>query len=306
MNIFSTLFRYSVYAPENYLTEAFVYLMKELLVREPDVAIALINGLCGFSSKPGFVNASSISCNTQVTLDEGRPDIEIRDDDRLLVYVEVKHNSPLHDGQLEAYKSELLKSGYEETRLILLTRSKQSALDTTLSPDEFHHACWYQIHAFLLSSKVNDKVAEYLIDQFLGFLEEKGMSVKKVSWEYMQGVPSMLNLISMVEAAIEEAIPWVKIKRTGGWNWRGFYVGEMFCGIRYDEPLLVVVENNGGWKPTFRKDLDLEKKLFFALGQDEQLEMIINFIREGYQEMPKKAETLSATSPEDEDAEDLQ
>lgn len=300
-NIFSTLFKYCVFSQENYLTEAFVYLLIELLKREPKIGLALLSDLTGFSSVPKLLDASIVACSTQVTVDEGRPDIEIQYGDQLQIYIEVKHDAPLHTGQLEAYKTELGRSSFPETRLVLLTRSHQTALETTLAPDEYHHYCWYQVHNFLSSAEIKDKVAEFLSEQFLEFLEEKGMNLNKVTWEYIDGIPALLNLINMVEVAIEEAIPGVKIKRTGGWNWRGFYVGEIFCGVRYDLPLVLVFENNGGWHTTYKRDLDLETKLFFAMKKDQQFDMLIEFIKESYKDMPKKLETVNAEPPKDED-----
>lgn len=108
-NIFSTLSKYAG-AEENFLTEAFVYLINELLRREYEGGKTLIQKLIG-KEKNIFSDYYPISVVTQSTLEEGRPDICIQTSQDKLFFIEVKHDSPLHPGQLEAYYSELIKSG---------------------------------------------------------------------------------------------------------------------------------------------------------------------------------------------------
>ena len=102
-NIFVTLFKFGPGAEENYLTEAFVFLLKLLLERELDAGLAIINQLCGLSQENRFEVLKPSAICTQITVDNKRPDIEIRGDKDTLVYVEVKHDSPLGEGQLESY-----------------------------------------------------------------------------------------------------------------------------------------------------------------------------------------------------------
>jgi hypothetical protein len=136
MNIFSSLFKYGHGVDENYLTEALAFLVKLLLQRTPLGGLELANLLSGERGGPLFSDPSSVTVSTQVAVEEGRPDIEIRDGPSTVVYLEVKHDSGLGVDQLERYKAQLDESGIPNTRLVLLTRSRIACQQTTLLPSE--------------------------------------------------------------------------------------------------------------------------------------------------------------------------
>ena len=280
-NVFSSLAKSSSGSVEDYLTEAFVFVVRLLLQRSTSAGLEIINSLCGNGRGWSFLDPKQVDIQTQVTTEEGRPDIEIRGDPDILVYVEVKHDSALGVQQLERYRAQLDESGHSKTLLVLLTRSRSSSRETTLQSDGFHHVCWYEIYNWLANAAIQDETCQYMVDSLVLFLEEKRMSMKKVTWEYINGVPAFLNLIAMMEAAISEALPDVKIKRTAGLYWRGFYLDdEYWWAIRYARPLLIVFENNMGNDPiTFKRDLDLEVEHFFSLSKDEQFERLVSFLR---------------------------
>jgi hypothetical protein len=122
----------------------------------------------------------------------------------------------------------------------------------------------------------------------MSFLEEKNMNLKKVTWEYIQGVPSLINLTNMMETAVQEVMSTVALRRTAGWSWRGFYLDNAyFFGIRYEHPLTVTFENNFGNNPTVTRQLDLEDSHFFSLSREEQFESLINFLQTASREVPK-------------------
>jgi hypothetical protein len=278
-NIFATLCLYSV-SEENSLTEAFVYLLNEWLIRDIDQAKNFLQKLIGKEDNL-FADNFNISITTQESLSEGRPDISIQTSPESLFYIEVKHDSPLHKGQLEGYLNALKKSGKPRTKLILLTRTKQTAIQTTLGEDDFRHVCWYEIYDWLESVRVKNEVIKFLIFNFLQFLEGKAMNLARVEWEYPNGVKSMINLTNMLEAAIVENYK-KKLKRTAGWSWRGFYIDTIFCGFRFDKPNLIVFENNLGTSPTFKQDLNIDREHFLAFSKEEQFECIDNFFRETF------------------------
>jgi hypothetical protein len=287
-NVFSSLSKYASASDENYLTEALVFLVKLLLERKPAAGLDTVNFLCGQSRGVCFGDPKSVAIATQVAVDLGRPDIEIRDGTNTLVYIEVKHDSPLGVNQLERYKAQLQESGLSNTLLVLLTRSRSSLLETSLQPDEYHHICWYDIYNWLSNVDTKDAICQYFIRSFMSFLEDKSMSLKKVTWEYIQGVPSLINLTTMMEAAVQEVMPAVALRRTAGWSWRGFYLDNAyFLGIRYERPLTVTFENNFGNNPTATHELDLEGRHFFSLSREEQFEGLINFLQTASQEVPK-------------------
>jgi len=218
-----------------------------------------------------------VSVTTQLTLDEGRPDISIQTSPDSLFFIEVKHDSPLHKGQLEAYYSELVKSGKSKFKLILLTRSKQTAIQTTLSRKKFRQVCWYEIFNWLSMIKSKNEIISFLTNDFLLFLEDKAMNLMKVEWEYPNGLKSLIHLTNMLEAAIEE-VNDIKLKKTGGWFWRGYYIDTIFCGVRFDKPHIIVYENNMGTNPTFIAEFNIEKEHFLAFSKEEQFECLVKFI----------------------------
>ena len=114
------------------------------------------------------------------------------------------------------------------------------------------------------------------------------MSLKPVTWEYIQGVPALIALTDMMETAIIEALPGTKLTRSAGWIWRGFGLSDRYwCGIRYDRPLLVVFENNNGNNPTYKCDLDLGEAHFFSLSSAQQFERLVKFLQESSKNAPK-------------------
>lgn len=277
-NVFSSLARYSGYAEENYLTETLVFVVKLLLEREPPLGLELTN-LLACQDEPWFTSASSVQITTQVSTEAGTPDIELRQDG-VLIYVEVKHDAPLGLDQLERYKQQLDASQIEKRDLVLLSRSRYSNPGTSLDHTAYRRLYWYKIHSWLLTADVCDEVDRYLCRSLVSFLEEQKMSVKQVDWQYMGGVPAMLDLTNMMETALAEAIPNTKLTHTAGWSWRGFYLpGDYWFGFRFDRPLLLVFEDNRGYTPvTYHRELDLQLARFFSLGAGEQLDCLVEFL----------------------------
>ena len=89
-NVFSALSEYGASARENYLTESCVFLLKLLLDRVPSIGLEMINQLCGLREEHQMRESGTVAISSQVSADEGRPDIEIRDAAEMLVYIDVK------------------------------------------------------------------------------------------------------------------------------------------------------------------------------------------------------------------------
>ncbi len=287
LNVFSAL---AAYAPsENYLTEAFVFVLRFLLEHEPSLGVPILGRLCGLEDCFEGCEPGSIAISTQVSVEAGRPDIEIRVGDHTLVYAEVKQDAPLGQNQLEYYLSRLRASLVENTQLMLLSRSRITALETSLAQSDYHHVCWYHVYEWLSATEPEGPVSAYLIESFLALLEERKMSMKEVSWEYIKGVPALVALTDMLEQAIGEVMPGIKYTRTAGWSWRGFYLsGEYWTGVRYERPLLLVFENDRASPPfTYKRDLDLGEVHFFSLSRGEQFECLVDYLRRAAAGAPK-------------------
>jgi len=105
-NLFSVLSKYDSASEENYLTEAFVFLVNHLLDRDRPVGIQLLTDLCADNDEFTFDPGEPIAIVTQRSTEVGRPDIEISTRDTL-ISIEVKHDSGLGPTQLQRYKKAL-------------------------------------------------------------------------------------------------------------------------------------------------------------------------------------------------------
>lgn len=279
-NLFAALSHYGSSHGENYLTEAFVHVLRILQGREPEGFLDVVGLVCGLPENRRHQSAEKVELSTQSSIIGGRPDIQFRFAGNDVVFVEVKDWSPLGDGQLRRYYESINEMYGEAGRLVLLTRSKNSRQETTLSPSLYHHVCWYEIYSCLSELVVDDELAAHYVTEFMGFLEGKAMGVQKVSWEFENGVKSMLVLTNILETAVSEVFPDWNVKRTAGWSWRGLYLdGDYFLGFRFDEPMLLVFENNQGTNPTYAAKMDLHEAHFHSLSAGEQLEAVADFIR---------------------------
>lgn len=168
---------------------------------------------------------------------------------------------------------------------MLLTRSKHSIQETQLEQERFHHVCWYQIAGCLSEADLKDEISRYLVVQFLDFLKQKDMSMEKVTWEYIKGLPAMMNLLSMMATAIAEVNPEFNVRKTIGAAWAGYYINDdLFIGFRFSTHMSITLENDRGYNPTFKRELELEAIHFFSLSAGEQLESLIRFIETSIQE----------------------
>ena len=128
------------------------------------------------------------------------------------------------------------------------------------------------------------------------------MSIQRVGWEYINGVPATNNLINMIDASIQ-SLPIKKYWKSARWAHKGFYVedNKLWCGIHYNNPLVMTFEMRGRSrfnlklvkKPSYEVGegrysiwfrLPLEDIHFFSLDKDKQLEEITKFVKTAYAE----------------------
>lgn len=296
-NIFSALAKYNAAKDENYLTEAFVFIINSLLCRECSVGCEILTKLCVENNEFTFDVDEDISVTTQETTEQGRPDIKVSTPDKL-IYVEVKHDSPYYPEQVSRYRKALQSSNATIKHVVLLTRF---AIDfTQLKTKPYKHVRWFEVYNWLESARIRDPINVYLVKSFNSFLEEKQMSIQKVEWEYINGVPAMMNLLNMIEVAIQSAglQLYPSYPRAVALESRGFYIetNKVWCGIYYSDPLNVgfylyektKYDKKRLQKPTYRMSEDrwsislwlpLEEYHFFSLNKNEQLELITKFVK---------------------------
>ncbi|MDP2920335.1 MAG: hypothetical protein Q8O43_08985 [Dehalococcoidia bacterium] len=301
-NIFSALAKYNSATDENYLTESFVFVISSILKREPDIGIELLNNLCVNNCGFSFSNNEKISVSTQDVTEQGTPDIKISSPEKL-IYIEVKHESDLGYRQIERYKEVLTKSPLNVKRVVLLTHYPIDFQSTAEKPDK--HVRWFEVYDWLVDSKYQsqDSVIIYLLEHFTSFLEAKGMIIKKVGLEYVNGMHALNSLMNMIESAIEASgIRFFQdYPRSAGWGFKGYWMEEKkyWCGIHFNNPTVLTFEltdkgrfnqktiekmgyemREGKERLWFR--LPLEENNFFSLDKDKQLEMITDFVRKSY------------------------
>ncbi|MBI4185961.1 MAG: PD-(D/E)XK nuclease family protein [Chloroflexi bacterium] len=304
-NIFLTLERYSQPNSENYLTEAFCFLLRILLEKDCEAGCQLLNKM-NPDLKPLFDPRDKVVVCTQESTDYGTPDIKISSHAKVM-YVEVKLDSPLSPTQISRYREALASQPEHTKRLVLLTHSVINITDETEKPDK--QIRWIEIHDWLsrMRNEVSDDVAKYFMEAFIHYMEVKKMSIQRVSWEYINGVPAMLNLINMMEKAIVDAglTLYKHYPRSAALNERGFYIQNTntWCGIRYDNPMEIIfwAFNKDGFdrerikKPEYpvryKKDtldiiLDLERYHFFSLSKEEQLKLVTDFAESAHGMLP--------------------
>lgn len=203
-NIFSALAKYNSASDENYLTEAFVFVINSLLKQDPSIGCSILNQLCVNNDEFVFNIDEGISVLTQEVTEEGTPDIKISCPDKL-IYVEVKHDSPLGHRQVSRYKRALESSTATIKHVVLLTRFAVDYENQEERP--YKHGRWFEVYNWLDSAQkeVKDPINVYLIDEFKSFLEVKQMSMQRISWEYINGIPALNNLFIMLEVALQGA-----------------------------------------------------------------------------------------------------
>ncbi len=301
-NIFSALARYNSATDENYLTEAFVFLIKSLLQQERAIGLEVLTKLCLKGDEYCFGMNEKITIKTQVQTEQGTPDIVISSPDKL-IYIEVKHDSNLGYKQLNRYKKELESSEVSCKKLILLSRFSIDVEENQLKCCD-RHVFWYEVYNWVAAgrAKTRDPICTYLMESFNSFLEEKQMSIQKVSWEYLNGIRAFNNLINMIEVAIKDVgIP--VHTRIAAWDSKALWLDRKkhWCGVYYDQPLVVV------FKTFHKRDLDMKRveapsypvkealesiwfqlqlkdKHFFSLEKDKQLDEITEFVKTAYKE----------------------
>ncbi len=310
MDLLSRLNRWAYRQDENFMTEAFVYLLRYLQKHEQTIAARLICQITNHHLKITATECNDITITIQVSTDEGRPDIEIKTP-KSLVYIEVKSESGLGVMQMKRYRTALEKSGYEDTFLCLLTKYPIERGSDGDHPDFFIR--WSNIYEFLSNVEPSNDVTRYVLNQFMQFLESKGIVMEHVSWQLVEGVKSLHNLLNMLGKAVESN-KIVSKPLSGGKEYIGYYTDEKknWIGIYYNRPASLVFEVNAN-KPlsssnlkaldltetnldmpnriSIEYDLSNEENHFFARDRTSQLKFLETQVAE-WRKLEQKARKL--------------
>lgn len=292
--------------PENFLTEAFAHLLRNLLSNESKIGTSLLAHLTNGIVSVDQGDADKVTVETQVSTPYGCPDMLILTPQHR-VYVEVKDEAPPGDTQISRYRQDLERYPSDlQKGVILLTRYAVAPVSEKEKPDCYIR--WHQIAEFLEKKrpKVSSVVTGYLLDNFSGFLKEKSMAIEVVGYELSAGVHAFRNLLTMIGEALASCKIPIYTKITA-WTYMGYYVDptrKHFFGLYYEAPTLLtfegfldpkgphyeklrehlstsgVVNASGCW--TREIDLASEAAHFFALGKANQMRFVEEFVRESW------------------------
>src|SRR6266853_4309033 len=133
--------------PENFLTEAFAHLLRNLLSSESEIGASLLKYLTNGIVSIHQSGVDKVSVETQVSTPYGCPDILILTPHHR-VYVEVKDEAPPGDTQISRYRQDLERFPPDiQKGVILLTRYAVAPASETEEPDCYRR--WHQISEFL-------------------------------------------------------------------------------------------------------------------------------------------------------------
>ncbi|MEX1039564.1 MAG: hypothetical protein WDZ51_02965 [Pirellulaceae bacterium] len=306
MNLFSNLFRWAHRQNENFLTESFSYVVDYLLIHEPEAGIGVLTWLCfGDTTSEGF-DGEVPDISLQYRDDQGIPDIKV-ETTSVLALVEVKKGSGLGHLQLERYRSILASSLHPTKKLVLLTMHPIEFNQSAERPDR--QLTWHDVSEwFRHCPDLSDPVANFLVQQFIEFLEQQRMSVQRVEKEYLSGMEAYVRLVTMIDLALTIAeIPKYKRPRNGKGYWV-FYVGSTttrdYCirfyfkrpgELRFEfhgkSPNRKPFEFGSLWKSggqRLHRIMELDSEFFEADAQ-QQLRKLTEFLRSSHAEAEQLA-----------------
>ncbi|MHB8880442.1 MAG: hypothetical protein ACYC69_02910 [Thermodesulfovibrionales bacterium] len=233
-SLFTTLSTYkpseSVNPEENYSTELLTHLLKFSLKKgTPLFSLFADEFLREPVSIPDYPD---ISIETQEmfytsTKNKAFPDITIRIKDRHL-FIEVKVESGLNHYEIDNGDNAMetinqVRKYHQikvEPKSVYLLTKYPCELDLN-GCDHFKGKFkWHDVHLMLKGYVTVDPVEDYLVEEIIGYMEDKGMSIPKVTFEFAKGMEMLNALFKQVETALEGRV-YVK---SFGYEWLGYNI----------------------------------------------------------------------------------
>jgi hypothetical protein len=295
-NLLFNLHRLATGQDEDFLTESFVHLLRNLLINEKEAFLEILKKITK-DLDLSFEDLGDLRINSQVLTDEGIPDIELCTDKHRIL-IEVKVESGFGKGQLERYKN-ILKEDYRHPNTCLTALTKYP-----VSASQVSNVCdidvrWVQIADWLERLVLQNSVTSFLLDQFVEFLKARGMGMESISWELINGLNSFRSLMVMLGEVL--AANNLDHAKSVGYDYYGYYLDSQnfFIGLYYETPHLLTFLTAGSFmlKRTgdiqigkivnnrWRSDLDLqsEENYFFSRSKVNQMECINQFLKQSIQ-----------------------
>jgi hypothetical protein len=204
-NLLVPLHRYASGQDENFTTEAFGHLLRHLARNEPEVACNIIAKLSGDRHRLTIFDLNGLIVRTQQRHEAGISDIEL-DGPHDFLLIEVKIGSPVWNDQLKRYRQRVedhRKEGEIKGSLVLLTPAGYSpAEECDVRPDA--SPTWSGVADWLRGETGKLRpVGKYLVDQFIEFLQFRGLTMEKVDKELELGLRAMMNLLKMLRQVLK-------------------------------------------------------------------------------------------------------
>jgi hypothetical protein len=190
---------------ENFVTEAFAWLLR----KDTELGLCFIDSISkklAIKGKGFTLRSNEVTWSTQENYDSVYPDMEARLSGITLVF-EHKVHAPLHDDQLQSYRSFHERMG-SEYRLILITgHHSQHDQDPDLA------LCWYEIYQ-LIESYIEAKQSNeftWVVKDFLQLLKTEGLGpaapISHIGiWHYQEAIELRSQLESLVGRVSQ--YPW--------------------------------------------------------------------------------------------------
>ena len=299
----------SVNREENYSTELLVYLLNYSLKNATDLFRHFMEFL-GEDIEESNYNDFKISTQNifyTTTNIKAIPDITIETKDNF-IFIEVKVESGLNYYLIEnADESTTIINQIQKYQTIDSSKQKNIYLLTKYSYNEQINGCpdfrkkfkWFEIHKLLKDYRSKNSIENYLVTEIIQFMEDKGMTIPKVSHEIVAGMESLRNLRRQIETALE-GIPYQK---SFGYEWMGYYVvnsstawvGNYYEGHRlsfehHHPKVIKFIEDKNLQNYELCEDkkhyctyFDFERNRYFCLSAEEQLDLLRKWIKENYE-----------------------
>lgn len=313
-NLLVRLHKWAARQDENFLTETFVHLLVHLSENERESAARIVSKVTGQIISLTQEQMHLLELGTQTSGEDGITDIELRTPHHFVI-IEVKSGSSAGEDQLRRYREKLTKSKAGSnnlaTGLFMLTRNPVSIPrypEHEFGADGYFR--WYDVAEWIegeLGTPQFKVESQFLVQQFLGFLQARRMTMEKVTWHYLDGVSSFHSLLAMIEEAatalkLEPDFVMGRSRDFVGFYLcnKRFWIGILFSRpneIRFNtqvnfriasekiEPLGVGESVKAKWHPdglTWErfKALDSEEIHFFSRSKAGQMQWLESFLKE--------------------------
>lgn len=314
----------SIYQPdknitpeENFSTELFVYLMNYSLSKGTELFSEFMKILDVNADIPNYF---SYKISTQqvfyaVNNNKAIPDITIKTHNEYY-FIEVKVESGINyydiengEGnkevinQIQKYQNIKIP---EKKHIYLLTKHPCN-ITFDKCADFKKRIIWQNIYKLLSKYQSTDCVERYLVEEIISYMEEKKMSIPKVSYELIKGMESLCNLLQQIKTvldALKGVTPW----SGSGIEYVGYHLKKgndkiAWVGTYYNKPAELVFEysNENVMKVIEEKKkqgelkefslsrnkhydvyFDLEEHCYFCLSPEKQLDELKQWIDSNY------------------------